>query len=185
MSYQKPICTVEDFTYTQIAYQRKYNDCISPGHFYQYVDEYGDKYTPTKYISKDRFKRIIVRLARCESRFKRFAFNSSTKARGLFQHIGRFWNQDLLKVDNGNLGKHIKKNNITNVNRYYFNVKYSTEMGCKSLARCIEIKKGDIVEALKFYSGFLKFPKYIKTEAERKEFIRKGNEYVNFVMDIE
>lgn len=185
LSYTRPVMTAEDFTYTQILEESKVTkNCIDAERFFKCIDLYDDKYAPIEYISKEDFKKIAVRIARKESRFKQFAFNSGSGAHGIYQILHRYWGHNLWKIDDGKLGHHIKTKKITNVQKYYFRTGYNVELGCIAIAGCIKIAKGDLKKALEIYSGFSKLPKKITNEFDISNFYFKRDEYISYVLEI-
>ena len=92
----------------------------------------------------------ITRLIRIESSFKRTAYNKSSSARGLGQHLSYYWKPLLYKVDDGNLGRHIKKNYISNTAKYWFRISYSVEATVMAYNACVKIKKGEFIKNVRW-----------------------------------
>ena len=72
----------------------------------------------------------MSKLAKAESDYRFWRKNEYTGCLGLFQISPRWWELLLYRIDHGKLGKYIKKNNITNTEKYYFRIGYNTEMAC-------------------------------------------------------
>lgn len=151
--------SAESFAYTQIARQNYINKKYgfppvkNEQRIVECILKYGERYCPTNYISIPDFQKLMVRTARRESHFKNTAYNSGTKARGLFQHLDRYWGYLLFYIDEGMLGKHICEKNVTNTVKYYYRICYSTEMGAIALASCIRLG-GGVRGGLRIYGGW-------------------------------
>ena len=99
---------------------------------------------------------VVSRLIETESRFKQFAYNSGSEARGLGQIVDYHWRYSMWHIDDGKLGKYLNENNYTNIERlkrYYYRIGYATEMTCFALDACRKIAKGDLAEGLYIYGG--------------------------------
>lgn len=176
----RPIVTAERFILKEIASQNKINKVHglpkveNSKRITACILEYGKKYAPTNYITVTKFQKILTRLARRESDFKRTAYNKKSKAIGLYQHLP-VWDYLVYKIDGGQLGKHIRKNKITNIRKYFKRIGYSTESGSISLRQFIIQYKGNLYHAVSNYGGWT-----IEGSCPVK-----ASKYINYVLDIE
>jgi hypothetical protein len=132
------------FIYNEIMEQEQ----LTPGsaeHIHRKVlliDKFSKKYeVDTK---------IMTRLIRKESNFKRTAFNKNSKCRGLGQHSHRHWSHLLYYVDGGELGEHINKKGINNTTKYWYRISYSIEATAMTLK---ELCKNGYSNGLYIYGG--------------------------------
>ena len=117
---------------------------------------------------------IAKRVAGVESHMKRTAYNSSSKARGLGQVIDYYWRYGLSHIDDGKLGKYLKNNNITNINkikRYYYRWGYATEMMFFALDECRRHKRGSLPLGVYLYGG-------VYSKNADQEHMRKYTNYI-------
>jgi hypothetical protein len=117
--------------------------------------------------------KVFTRICRVESHFKRTALNKGTDARGLFQ-ITDCWNSAIWYIDDKELGKHINKKGIKNINRYKHRIYYGAELGAYALKACIKHKKGNLTNAILMFGGW-----YSKNAD-----MKKATNYLNKILAI-
>ena len=112
------------------------------------IVKYSEKYNlPYKTVS---------RLCGRESEFKRYAFNPNTEARGYGQILDRYWRYALYYIDDGKLGRYLKKHNYTSIERlkrYYYRDGYGMEIMCFAINACRKHKGGDLEAGIYMYGG--------------------------------
>jgi hypothetical protein len=110
----------------------------------KYTEKYDIPYKPT------------TKLCGRESNFKRFAYNSVTKARGYGQIIDFHWRYALYHIDDGKLGRYINRHNLKGIDRlkrYYYRDGYAIELMCFALSACRKHRKGDFKKGVYMYGG--------------------------------
>ncbi len=96
---------------------------------------------------------FIDRVCSVESSYRHWKVNKSSGCIGMMMISPPHWNLLLWKIDNGKLGKHLIKNNITNINRYWKRIAYNVEGGCYVISNYLKRYNGDIYKTMKIYSG--------------------------------
>ena len=105
-----------------------------------------------------------------ESDFNRFAY-SSARCRGLSQISDRHWRHMLYRIDNGRLGRHIKRRGITNPTKYYYRIGYSLDMG-GAIMRTLWDRYGCYKLALLRYAYTTKAFNRHRTNADAAQYIK-------------
>jgi hypothetical protein len=104
-----------------------------------------------------------------ESRFNRHAV-SSANCRGLTQ-IGRYWMYVFYRVDNGRLGRYLKRKGRTDLTRYYHRVGYNLDAGGYIMRKLINKHGCHKIALLRYGYKTSAFKKHRKNP-DKAEYIR-------------
>ena len=99
---------------------------------------------------------FVARLFEIESSFRYNKVNTNTGCRGLGQVDPTQWAHLLYYIDNGELGRYLKKKNITNKQKlysYFDRIGYGTQTSCKILRHYLDAYEEDLIKTMYVYSG--------------------------------